>query len=157
MGLYKGQNIITGSYMLPRADDNRQVNVSRKRIHKRKKKWRKQGVRKISVKEAQVYPVFNSRACDIRRKGIHCINEGSRQLMHKEVQKIYYSIFLSLYPKISAIASGATPIGSAGRAPDDIYSWVLKQKEQIRKFYYSHRERPFYQLDDAPRVVAAIC
>jgi hypothetical protein len=62
--------------------------------------------------------------------------------MHKEVHKIYLFIFLSLYPKILAIASGATPIGSAGCAPDDIYSWLLKQKEQIRKFYYSHRERP---------------
>jgi hypothetical protein len=37
MGLYKGQNIITGSYMLPRADDNRKVNVSRKKISKREK------------------------------------------------------------------------------------------------------------------------
>jgi hypothetical protein len=36
--------------------------------------------------------------------------------MHEEVQKIYLSIFLSLYPKILAIASGATPIGSAGHA-----------------------------------------
>jgi hypothetical protein len=35
---------------------------------------------------------------------------------------------LRLYPKISAIASGATPIGSAGCAPDDIYSWELKQR-----------------------------
>jgi hypothetical protein len=35
MGLYKGQNIITGSYMLPRADDNRQVNVLRTRRHKK--------------------------------------------------------------------------------------------------------------------------
>jgi hypothetical protein len=128
MGLYKGQNIITGSYMLPRADDNRQVNVSRKKEDeereekKTQQKIKKQGVRKISVKEEQVYPVFNSGACDIRRKGIHCINEGSRQLMHEEVHKIYLSIFLSLYPKISAIASGATPIGSAGHAPDDIYS-----------------------------------
>jgi hypothetical protein len=64
MGLYKGQNIIAGSYMLPRADDNRQVNVSRKRRHKKREKKRrkrsmkeerkikKQGVRKISVKEA---------------------------------------------------------------------------------------------------------
>jgi hypothetical protein len=33
MGLYKGQNIITGSHMLPGADDNRQVNISRKRRH----------------------------------------------------------------------------------------------------------------------------
>jgi hypothetical protein len=86
MGLYKGQNIITGSSMLPKADDNRQVNVSRKRIHKRKKKMKeerekkhskkikKQGVRKISGKEAQVYPAFDSGACDIQRKGIHCIS-----------------------------------------------------------------------------------
>jgi hypothetical protein len=37
MGIYKGQNIIAGSYMLPRADDNRQVNVSRKRRHKKKR------------------------------------------------------------------------------------------------------------------------
>jgi hypothetical protein len=95
---------------------------------KEERKIKKQGVRKISVKEAQVYPVFDSGACDIRKKGIHCISERSRQLMHEEVQKIYLSIFLSLYPKILAIASGATPIGSAGRAPDDIFSCVLKQK-----------------------------
>jgi hypothetical protein len=37
MGLYKGQNTIAGSYMLPRADDIRQVNVSRKRRSKKKK------------------------------------------------------------------------------------------------------------------------
>jgi hypothetical protein len=42
MGLYKGQNIITGSYMLPRADDNRQVNVSRKRMHKKKRRKREE-------------------------------------------------------------------------------------------------------------------
>jgi hypothetical protein len=63
MGLYKGQNIIAGSYMLPRADDNRQVNISRKRRHKKRekkkrkrsmkedRKTKKQEVRKISVKE----------------------------------------------------------------------------------------------------------
>jgi hypothetical protein len=47
--------------------------------------------------------------------------------MDEEVQKIYLSIFLNLYLKISVIASGATPIGSVGRADDDIYLWVLKQ------------------------------
>jgi hypothetical protein len=41
MGLYKGQNIIAGSYMLPRADDNRQVNVSRKRMHKKREEQEK--------------------------------------------------------------------------------------------------------------------
>jgi hypothetical protein len=30
--------------------------------------------------------------------------------MHEEVQKIYSTIFLSLYPKISAIASGAAGV-----------------------------------------------
>jgi hypothetical protein len=38
MGLYKGQNVITDSYMLPRGDDIRQVNVSRKRRHKKKER-----------------------------------------------------------------------------------------------------------------------
>jgi hypothetical protein len=37
MGLYRGQNIITCSYMLPRADNNRKVNVSRKKINREKK------------------------------------------------------------------------------------------------------------------------
>jgi hypothetical protein len=52
MGLYEGQDIITGSYMLPRADDNRQVNVSRKRIHKRKKKMKKEKKNIAKNKEA---------------------------------------------------------------------------------------------------------
>jgi hypothetical protein len=38
MGLYKGQNIIAGSYMLPRADDIRQINVSRKRRSKKRER-----------------------------------------------------------------------------------------------------------------------
>jgi hypothetical protein len=37
MGLYKGQNIITDSYMMPRADNNRHVNISRKRMPKKKR------------------------------------------------------------------------------------------------------------------------
>jgi hypothetical protein len=41
MGLYRGQNIITGSYMLPRADDNKQVNISRKRMHKKREEQEK--------------------------------------------------------------------------------------------------------------------
>jgi hypothetical protein len=38
--------------MLPRADDNRQVNVSRKRIHKRKKKM-KEGRKKNTTKNKE--------------------------------------------------------------------------------------------------------
>jgi hypothetical protein len=50
MGLYKGQNIIAGSYMLPRADDIRQINISRKR---RSKKKREKGKRNRSRKEGR--------------------------------------------------------------------------------------------------------
>jgi hypothetical protein len=32
--------------------------------------------------------------------------------------------------KYPIIASGATPIGSAGRAPDDILSWIKEQRRQ---------------------------
>jgi hypothetical protein len=38
---------------------------------------KKQGVRKLSAKEAQVYPVLDLGACDIRRKRIHCIHGRS--------------------------------------------------------------------------------
>jgi hypothetical protein len=38
MGLCKGQNIIAGSSMLPRADDIRQINISGKRRSKKKKR-----------------------------------------------------------------------------------------------------------------------
>jgi hypothetical protein len=32
--------------------------------------------------------------------------------------------------KYPTIASGATPIGSTGRAPDDIFSWIMKQRRR---------------------------
>jgi hypothetical protein len=66
--------------MLPRADDIRQINVSRKRRSKKKRENKEEN------KEAQVYPVYDSGAYDIRRKGIHSVSERSRQLMHEEVQ-----------------------------------------------------------------------
>jgi hypothetical protein len=46
MGLYKGQNIIADSYMLPRADDIGQVNVSRKRRHKKRETRKRNRSRK---------------------------------------------------------------------------------------------------------------
>jgi hypothetical protein len=53
MGLYKGkvQNIFTGSYMLPRADDKRKINVSRKKMHKKTEREVIAGHKKISVKK----------------------------------------------------------------------------------------------------------
>jgi hypothetical protein len=40
MGLYKGtvQNIVTGSYMLPSADDKRKVNVSKEKVRGKTKR-----------------------------------------------------------------------------------------------------------------------
>jgi hypothetical protein len=59
MGLYKGQNIIAGSYMLPRADDNRQVGVSRKRRCKKERRRREKRSmkkeRKIKKREYEKY------------------------------------------------------------------------------------------------------
>jgi hypothetical protein len=45
-------------------------------------------------------------------------------------------VYLSLYPKkLSSIASGATPIGSAGRAPDE-NSVSKNNKEGERRLIY---------------------
>jgi hypothetical protein len=43
MGLYKGQNTIAGSYMLPRVDDIRQINVSGTRRSKKKREGEEGG------------------------------------------------------------------------------------------------------------------
>jgi hypothetical protein len=51
--------------------------------------------------------------------------------------------------KYPTIASGATPIGSAGRSPDEKYFKKTMNEEQGRKFQvhglniYSHRESRF--------------
>jgi hypothetical protein len=38
-----------------------------------------------------------------------------------------HNIFEPILEKKSTIALGATPIGSAGRAPDDVFSWILQR------------------------------
>jgi hypothetical protein len=45
MGLYKGtvQHIITGSYMLPNADDKRKLNVSKEKVRGKIKKKKRRG------------------------------------------------------------------------------------------------------------------
>jgi hypothetical protein len=53
MGLYEStvQHIITGSYMLPNADDKRKINISRKRMRKKKRRREERtGDKKISIK-----------------------------------------------------------------------------------------------------------
>jgi hypothetical protein len=48
MGLFEStvQHIITGSYMLPNADDKRKVNVSREKMRTKKGEKKGQGIRK---------------------------------------------------------------------------------------------------------------
>jgi hypothetical protein len=53
MGLYKSQNITTGSYMLPRADDNKNVNVSRKKINRKKREKMKEERKKNIVRNKE--------------------------------------------------------------------------------------------------------
>jgi hypothetical protein len=47
------------------------------------------------------------------------------------------NLSLSLYPKISStIASGATTIGSTGRAPDNIIEQNKQLRERCKDFFY---------------------
>jgi hypothetical protein len=52
MGIYKGkvQNICTGSYIQPSADDKRSISVSREMVQKKKKKGER---KKVIYQEAQ--------------------------------------------------------------------------------------------------------
>jgi hypothetical protein len=71
-------------------------------------------------------------------------SEQNQQMIREDVHVANSSILLSLYPKISAIPSGATPIGSTVAHPIEI----SRQKEIARNFGYiakqdidySHRE-----------------
>jgi hypothetical protein len=61
---------------------------------------------------------------DKRRKGTPLFNAGGDEEKWDKQQE-----FFSLYPKtLSTIASGATPIGSAGRAPNE--TEVIRIMEQ---------------------------
>jgi hypothetical protein len=57
MGLYKGkvQNIFTGSYILPSADDKRKFNVSREKVRAKKKdRGKKRNKKKLSIKKNSI-------------------------------------------------------------------------------------------------------
>jgi hypothetical protein len=64
MGLYKGtvQNIVTGSYMLPSADDKRKINVSKEKVRGKTKR------EEVIYQEAQHYLVLDSGAYVIKKK-----------------------------------------------------------------------------------------
>jgi hypothetical protein len=66
------------------------------------------------------------------QKEISFKSEQNQQMIQEEVHGANLFILLSLYPKISAIASGATPIGSAVAHPIEI----SRQKKIARNFGY---------------------
>jgi hypothetical protein len=69
----------------------------------------------------------------LRHKKERTIEKANKidKCREKKYTEQVYLFFLSLYPrKKLAIASGATLIRSAGRAPDDIYSCILEQRRQ---------------------------
>jgi hypothetical protein len=83
MGLYKGQNIIAGSYMLLRADDIRQVNVSMKRRSKKKRerRGRETGVgRKRGKQRSREYKKYLSK----KHKFTPCTTRGLMTFEEKE-------------------------------------------------------------------------
>jgi hypothetical protein len=70
------------------------------------------------LSRSTVHLVFDSGACVIRKEGKNnWKGDSSRKISQEEIYGTCLSIFLSLYPKNSAIASGATPIGSAVAHP----------------------------------------
>jgi hypothetical protein len=54
MGLYKGkvQNIFAGSYILPSADDKRNINISREKVQAKKDRGKKK--KKLSIKKNNI-------------------------------------------------------------------------------------------------------
>jgi hypothetical protein len=88
-----------------------ELNISRENT-----RAKKAGNQKISDKETQVHLIFDSGG--LCYEETHCKGGESRQnYVKKKYKEQILSIFLSLYPKILAIASGATTIGSAVAHP----------------------------------------
>jgi hypothetical protein len=92
---------------------------------------------KDASKKRRKYLPENTSSPHLRLGGL-CNEEGenpfkseqNQQMIQEEVYGSNLSILLSLYPKISAIASGATPIGSAVAHPIEI----SQQKKRARNF-----------------------
>jgi hypothetical protein len=81
MGLYKGkvQNIFTGSYILPSADDKRKINVSREKVREKKEK-------KLSIKKHSI-PRFGLGGLSHKKRREE-LSEGRN--MSTKIEKIQY-------------------------------------------------------------------
>jgi hypothetical protein len=76
------------------------------------------------------------------QKEIPFKSEQNQQMIREEVHGANLSILLSLYPKISAIASGATPIGSAVAHLIEI----SRQKKNSKELWLHRQQNIDYSL-----------
>jgi hypothetical protein len=94
MGLYKGtvQNIITGFYMLPNADDKRKLNISKKKVRGKVKKGEE------VIYKAQYTSFFGLGGFSHRKGENYQKGEICRQILKDRIYGIDMSIVLSLNP-----------------------------------------------------------
>jgi hypothetical protein len=112
MGLYRGrvQSISMGFYIRPRADDKEASTYQEKR-YVQKTERKKRG--KVSIKKHSVPRLGLGGLHHKKRREESLSANHIRKKLQETIYGIDMFIFLSLYPKNSAIASGAIPIGSA--------------------------------------------
>jgi hypothetical protein len=114
--------------------------VSRKQVRIKRERRSEKGL------EGTQDPVKTNRLPLLRLGGLQQTQKeiSFKQMMREEVHRANLSILLSLYPKNSAIASGATPIGSAVVHPIEISRQKKNSKElwldRQQNIDYSHRE-----------------
>jgi hypothetical protein len=91
MGLYKGtvQNIITGSYMLPNADDKRKLNVSKEKVRGKTKR------EEVIYKEAQYTSFFGLGGLSHKEEELP---EGRDMSTNIERQNIWHRYIYSFEP-----------------------------------------------------------
>jgi hypothetical protein len=130
MGLRRGkvQSTSTGFYILPRADDKEASTHQEKRYVQKVEKY---------LSRSTTYLVMDSGAHVMRKeeKNHYSTNHTEKYRKRKYMRQICLYFFLAYTQKNSAIASGATPIRSAGRAPDWKKStegrWEIEANDKI--------------------------
>jgi hypothetical protein len=110
MGLRRGkvQSISTGFYILPRGDDKEASTYQEKRYVQKKERRRKVSIKKHNVARLGLGGLRRKK----RREESLSANH-TEKYCKETVYGTNMSIFFAYTQKNSAIASGATPIGSA--------------------------------------------
>jgi hypothetical protein len=120
MGLYKDtvQNIVTGSYMLPIADDKRKINISKEKVRGKTKR------EEVIYQEAQHYLVLDSGGLSHKKKKRekeeknYQKGEIHRQILKDRIYGTDTSIVLSLYPTKFGYSLGGYSHRERCHAPD---------------------------------------